>query len=166
MRLWKFSSSVNSFFKCASTAKQWDKMSDFWPDPSSMSILYMCANSKGSGETAQKGIFCQYSLEMLHQGDFNKYPQHIHDFMQKVRKITLKLASNTRLICLSVVWNHCRQAVLASTQKQCFYIDLFFIFEPWHDKTNKVVQERLRSVWVSAQSDQSLCCPHEESLGP
>ena len=27
-------------------------------------------------------------------------------------------------------------------------------------------QRRLKSAWVSAQSDQSLCCPHEESLGP
>ena len=26
-------------------------------------------------------------------------------------------------------------------------------------------QRRLRSVWASAQSDQSLCCPHEESFG-
>ena len=25
-------------------------------------------------------------------------------------------------------------------------------------------QRRLRSAWASAQSDQSLCCPHEESL--
>ena len=28
------------------------------------------------------------------------------------------------------------------------------------------VQRRLRSAWASAKSDQSLCCPHEESLGP
>ena len=27
-------------------------------------------------------------------------------------------------------------------------------------------QRRLRSDWAFAQSDQSLCCPHEESLGP
>ena len=27
-------------------------------------------------------------------------------------------------------------------------------------------QRRLRSAWVSAQSDQSLHCPHEETLGP
>ena len=27
-------------------------------------------------------------------------------------------------------------------------------------------RQRLRSAWSSAQSDQSLCCPHEESLGP
>ena len=27
-------------------------------------------------------------------------------------------------------------------------------------------QRRLRSAWASTQSDQSLCCPHEESLGP
>ena len=28
------------------------------------------------------------------------------------------------------------------------------------------VQRRLRSPWASAQSDQSLRCPHEESYGP
>ena len=27
-------------------------------------------------------------------------------------------------------------------------------------------QRRLRSAWASAQADQSLDCPHEESLGP
>ena len=27
-------------------------------------------------------------------------------------------------------------------------------------------QRRLRSAWASTQSDQSLHCPHEESLGP
>ena len=27
-------------------------------------------------------------------------------------------------------------------------------------------QQRLRSAWASAQSDQSLHCPHEEALGP
>ena len=27
-------------------------------------------------------------------------------------------------------------------------------------------QQRLRSAWASAQSDQSLCCPHEETLSP
>ena len=27
-------------------------------------------------------------------------------------------------------------------------------------------QRRLRSAWASAQSDQSLRCTHEESLGP
>ena len=46
-----------------------------------------------------------------------------------------------------------------------------------HDKTNKVAcapsedsdqpgQRRVRSAWASTQSDQSLRCPHEESLGP
>ena len=35
----------------------------------------------------------------------------------------------------------------------------------WQNKQNGMcAQRRLRS--ASAQSDQSLCCPHEESLGP
>ena len=43
-----------------------------------------------------------------------------------------------------------------------------FAFEPVYDKTNKMTcaQQRLRSAWESAQSDQSLSCPHEEALAP
>ena len=37
----------------------------------------------------------------------------------------------------------------------------------WQNQQNGMcAQQRLRSAWASAQSDQSLCCPHEESLGP
>ena len=37
----------------------------------------------------------------------------------------------------------------------------------WQDQQNGMcAQRRLRSAWVSAQSDQSLRCPHEEALGP
>ena len=52
MRLWLFSSSVNSFFKRACPAIQWGKMSDFWSDPSSTSVHYvarLCGNA-GSPE--------------------------------------------------------------------------------------------------------------------
>ena len=40
--------------------------------------------------------------------------------------------------------------------------------EPPHDKNKKMpyAPSEDRSVWVSAQSNQSLCCLHEESLGP
>ena len=41
-------------------------------------------------------------------------------------------------------------------------------YEPEHDKTNKngmSAQRRLRSAWASAQSDQNLRCPHEETMG-
>ena len=31
---------------------------------------------------------------------------------------------------------------------------------------NGCAQRRLRSAWASAQSDQSLRCPHDESFGP
>ena len=37
----------------------------------------------------------------------------------------------------------------------------------WQNQQNGMcAQRRLRSAWASAQSDQSLRCPHEESLGP
>ena len=39
--------------------------------------------------------------------------------------------------------------------------------EPPHDKTNSVVVRPAKTqIWACAQSDQSLCCPHEENLGP
>ena len=40
--------------------------------------------------------------------------------------------------------------------------------EPPHDKTNKMTcaQRRLRSACASAQSDQRLPCPHDDTLGP
>ena len=37
----------------------------------------------------------------------------------------------------------------------------------WQNQQNGMcVKQRLRSAWASIQSDQSLRCPHEESLGP
>ena len=42
MRLWHFSSSVNSLFKRACAAIQWGWMSDFWPDTLSTSTLQVC----------------------------------------------------------------------------------------------------------------------------
>ena len=37
----------------------------------------------------------------------------------------------------------------------------------WQNQQNDLcAQQRLRSAWASAQSDHSLCCPHEETLGP
>ena len=37
----------------------------------------------------------------------------------------------------------------------------------WQNQQNGMyAQRRLRPAWASAQSDQSLRCPHEESLGP
>ena len=39
--------------------------------------------------------------------------------------------------------------------------------EPTHDKTNKMnfAPSKLSPAWASAQSDQSLCCLREETLG-
>ena len=42
MRLWHLSPSVNSIFKHACATIQWGYTSDFWSDPSSTSILYVC----------------------------------------------------------------------------------------------------------------------------
>ena len=39
-------------------------------------------------------------------------------------------------------------------------------YEPPHDKTNKMSPPSERSAWATAQSDQSLRCPYEDTLGP
>ena len=36
----------------------------------------------------------------------------------------------------------------------------------WQKQQNECAPSEDRSAWASAQSDQSLRCPHEESLGP
>ena len=50
----------------------------------------------------------------------------------------------------------------------CFANSVEEPFEPPHDKTNNVAVRpaKIRSAWASAQSDQSLRCPHEERLEP
>ena len=63
MRLWHLSPSVNSIFKHACAAIHWGYKSDFWSDPSSTWIHYVCeqrrlwrdsaSRSEGSGETAR-----------------------------------------------------------------------------------------------------------------
>ena len=36
----------------------------------------------------------------------------------------------------------------------------------WQNQQNDVRPAKIWLAWASAQSDQSLRCPHEESLGP
>ena len=46
------------------------------------------------------------------------------------------------------------------------YRVLLRVLEPPHDKIDMCAQQRLSSAWASAQSNQSIRCPHEETLGP
>ena len=50
----------------------------------------------------------------------------------------------------------------------CFANSVEETFEPPHDEptTCLCAQRRPKSAWASAQSDQSLRCPHEERLEP
>ena len=54
--------------------------------------------------------------------------------------------------------------------KYCFlFHNTAFIIRAasWQNQQNGMcAQRRLRSAWASAQSDESIRCPHEESLGP
>ena len=47
------------------------------------------------------------------------------------------------------------------------YLYVHMSHDKWQNRQNGMcAQRRLGSAWASAQSDQSLRCPHEESLGP
>ena len=59
--------------------------------------------------------------------------------------------------------------VFIQTLLYCSYASTIIIIwaATWQNQQKWVcAQRRLRSAWASAQSDQSLRCPHEESLGP
>ena len=69
---------------------------------------------------------------------------------------------------------HCVNIVCRSLAKSPFQVPIgvmritgFMRIEPPRDKTNKVAcaPSEDRSAWASAQSDQSLRCPHEKKLG-
>ena len=47
------------------------------------------------------------------------------------------------------------------SRKQC---PSAFLRKGGGQQNDQCAQQRLRSAWVSAQSDQSLCCPHAETV--
>ena len=57
---------------------------------------------------------------------------------------------------------------LKDTFMKYIYSYKLHVYELRHDKINKVSVRpaKTRSAWAFVQSDQSLCCLHEESLGP
>ena len=64
--------------------------------------------------------------------------------------------------------------IVFSISEKVFSLDIFclniiILFEPPHDKTNKVacapIEDSDQPGNPPSQSDQSLRCPHEESLG-
>ena len=68
-----------------------------------------------------------------------------------------------------VVFLHERFSVLWTFAKRNYTrLELPKTPEPRHDKTNKMSVRPAKdsSAWASAQCDQSLHCPHEDSLGP
>ena len=71
------------------------------------------------------------------------------------------------------LWQDCvdAQARLSLTDHLCDKDHNFVGLLKWdvaqqNQQNDLCAQWRLRSTWASAQSDQSLCCPHEETLGP
>ena len=65
----------------------------------------------------------------------------------------------SQITAMSLTYSNCFQDRLLLRWWFCWgsYCVCLCVFEPWHDKTNKwlCTQRRLRSVWTSAQSDQS-----------
>ena len=74
------------------------------------------------------------------------------------------------LALLLTVKHHAKMSVLYLRKYLTINIDCNpgprYINETPHDKTNKMVYAPSVCAQASAQSDQSLRCPHEESFGP
>ena len=64
---------------------------------------------------------------------------------------------------VSIVW--CVSAF--SHQTILMFPGIVIWAEAWQNQQNNMcTQRKLRSAWASAQSDQNLRCPHEETLNP
>ena len=77
--------------------------------------------------------------------------------------------------CLLIIIHHCKikNPIFRVYEKQVAFVTsgtvrTLSINEPRHDKTNKMaVRPAKTKISLDIpQSDQSLRCPHEESLGP
>ena len=77
---------------------------------------------------------------------------HIHLDVNPVRGHMTKMFLNHKLGHFSSSYNRQKRNMVSE------------LYEPQHDKL--CAQRRLRSAWASAQSDQSIRCPHDESLDP
>ena len=103
--------------------------------------------------------------------------RHRRNVTEKLLKATLNPNNNNNNICNSA-WSvrtrtvmflaQSREAEIKPWNKTRSTRNTHFIIEPPHDKTNKVAcaPSEDRSAWTPAQSDQSLRCLHEETLGP
>ena len=133
---------------------------------------FMCANSEGSGETAR--------IRRLARAFAGRLCDKYHNLM-------------SWLIWLRCTWiltwtqyGIIRSEILIGEQFTIYTVlppnvttrlvllinnlnaDCRYIWTAsWQNQQNGIcAQRRLRSAWASAQSDQSLRSPHEESLGP
>ena len=70
--------------------------------------------------------------------------------------------------CAEILICHCTIVTFRCNHVMRFVIsDCQNLAPSWQNQQNGMcTQRKLRSAWASAQSDQSLCCLHEESLGP
>ena len=77
---------------------------------------------------------------------------------------SLMLAFISEQASLRLTWSETPEDTFSHDEAQ------FVLYEPRHDKTNKMsvrpAKTQISLGMASAQSDQCLRCPHEESLGP
>ena len=64
MRLWHLSPSVNLIFKHACAAIHWGYTSDFWSDPSTTSILYVCEQRRLWWDSPEPSLFA-YAISTI-----------------------------------------------------------------------------------------------------
>ena len=159
LRLWHFSSSINSFFKHSCTAIQ---LSDFWSDPSSTSIPHECEQPRlwqdcaGWPETSLVAYVVSTIItwagllssliymiwrfwSCLHTHNRSSSTCSAHIIKHDVLHAGIKLFSSEH----TIVQGHWKKKMSHVMRKTCFAI---------------CEQQRCRSACTSAQSDQLLCC--------
>ena len=97
------------------------------------------------------------------QADLSLHWAHSHFVGFVMRRLIFASAilawNASTTTCCSLTW-HWQRPVKTFTKSYIWAV-------LWQNQqSGTCAQGRLRSAWASAQSDQSLRCPHEESLGP
>ena len=116
---------------------------------------------------SQNGSLRYTTLDCLATWHF----QPIHDTLRSDWKVWFKPAKRYVHIsdfqCLALIAEHPLEQFLITKNRENGDYNCWVNMSRDMTKQTKwlCAQRRLRSAWVSAQSDQSLRCPHEESLG-
>ena len=124
------------FYHCISAH---DRFKDFSLVYFENGWMYTCLMFSCTLEHSIIQAHLNWHLNLLHSGYMNVKQNPCHEF------------SSWKILFMKYIYSY-----------------KLHVYELRHDKINKVSVRpaKTRSAWAFVQSDQSLCCLHEESLGP